>query len=61
MHPNRPSISLKIVHQKECSVSPREDGGSDNPSNLVLLHPNCHKQLHSQKLKIAKPAPTRGL
>jgi RNA-directed DNA polymerase len=42
-------------------IIPREDGGSDNPSNLVLLHPNCHKQLHSQKLKIAKPAPTRGL
>jgi RNA-directed DNA polymerase len=39
----------------------REDGGSDNPSNLVMLHPNCHRQLHSRKLKIAKPAPVKGL
>jgi 5-methylcytosine-specific restriction endonuclease McrA len=22
-------------------------GGSDDVSNLVLLHPNCHRQLHS--------------
>ncbi|EAS1844058.1 HNH endonuclease, partial [Salmonella enterica] len=22
-------------------------GGSDNLENLVLLHPNCHRQLHS--------------
>ncbi|WP_348638936.1 HNH endonuclease [Lacimicrobium sp. SS2-24] len=22
-------------------------GGSDKLSNLVLLHPNCHRQLHA--------------
>ncbi len=42
-------------------IHERGDGGSDNSSNLVLLHPNCHRRLHSQKLKIAKPAPVRGL
>ena len=26
----------------------RVDGGSDNLSNLEMLHMNCHKQLHSQ-------------
>ncbi|WP_247686910.1 HNH endonuclease [Pseudoalteromonas luteoviolacea] len=24
----------------------RVKGGSDELSNLVLLHPNCHRQLH---------------
>ncbi|WP_295509365.1 HNH endonuclease [uncultured Pseudoalteromonas sp.] len=27
----------------------RVKGGSDEPDNLVLLHPNCHRQLHSSK------------
>ncbi len=39
----------------------KAEGGKDISSNLVMLHPNCHRQLHSQKLKIAKPAPARGL
>ena len=26
----------------------RVDGGSDNQDNLVLLHPNFHKQVHNQ-------------
>jgi len=25
-------------------------GGEDNCSNLILLHPNCHRQVHCQKL-----------
>ncbi|WP_259399592.1 HNH endonuclease [Pseudoalteromonas sp. SR41-4] len=25
----------------------RVKGGTDEMSNLVLLHPNCHRQLHS--------------
>jgi RNA-directed DNA polymerase len=41
-------------------IVPRAEGGKDNPSNLVMLHPNCHRQLHSRKLKIVKPAPARG-
>lgn len=30
-------------------------GGIDGNSNRVLLHPNCHHQLHSQKLEVKKP------
>ena len=40
---------------------PREDGGKDNLANLVLVHPNGHRQLHCQKLEVVKPAPARGL
>jgi len=35
-------------------------GGKDTLSNLLLLHPNCHRQVHSQKLDVVKPRPTRG-
>jgi RNA-directed DNA polymerase len=30
-------------------------GGTDNLSNLLLLHPNCHRQVHHQKLDVMKP------
>jgi RNA-directed DNA polymerase len=33
----------------------RSHGGSDSTANLVLLHPECHKKTHSQKLVIVKP------
>jgi len=33
----------------------RHKGGSDRDENLVLLHPNCHRQVHSQELKVVKP------
>jgi RNA-directed DNA polymerase len=26
---------------------PRSAGGQDNISNLMLLHPNCHRQMHA--------------
>ncbi|WP_261298988.1 HNH endonuclease [Shewanella holmiensis] len=26
----------------------RGKGGSDEMENLVLLHPNCHRQLHAR-------------
>jgi RNA-directed DNA polymerase len=35
-------------------------GGSDSDENRVLLHPNCHRQLHSQGLTVEKPRPSRG-
>lgn len=35
----------------------RVAGGSDALQNRVLLHPNCHTQVHSQNLKIVKPVP----
>lgn len=32
-------------------IVPRSQGGKDNTSNLELLHPNCHRQHHSQERK----------
>lgn len=32
-------------------------GGSDSLSNRVLLHPNCHAQVHSLGLTVVKPVP----
>ncbi|WP_141056138.1 HNH endonuclease signature motif containing protein, partial [Tepidiphilus succinatimandens] len=29
-------------------VLPKSLGGTDSIFNLQLLHPNCHRQLHSQ-------------
>jgi RNA-directed DNA polymerase len=30
-------------------------GGTDAVENLVLLHPNCHQQVHSQGIPVVKP------
>ncbi len=35
-------------------------GGPDRDENRVLLHPNCHQQVHSQGLYVEKPRPARG-
>lgn len=35
----------------------RVDGGSDKLGNRVLLHPECHAQVHSRTLKVVKPVP----
>lgn len=42
-------------------ILPKVKGGKDNLSNLALMHPNCHRQIHSQRLEVVKPAPARGL
>lgn len=39
----------------------RSHGGTDGNSNRVLLHPNCHKQVHSQGLEVVKPRLKRGV
>lgn len=39
----------------------RTQGGSDSMGNRVLLHPNCHHQLHTRGLHVDKPAPSGGL
>jgi RNA-directed DNA polymerase len=36
-------------------------GGPDAAENRVLLHPNCHQQLHSQGLYVEKPRPAKGV
>ena len=37
----------------------RSKGGTDQVENRVLLHPNCHHQVHSQGLYVEKPRPLR--
>ena len=39
----------------------RVNGGKDGSSNRVLLHPNCHRQVHSQKLEVVKPRSARSV
>jgi len=39
----------------------RVDGGADSAENRALLHPECHRQLHSQHLFVAKPRPSPGV
>lgn len=35
-------------------------GGSDKAENRLLVHPNCHKQIHAKGLSVTKPCPSRG-
>jgi RNA-directed DNA polymerase len=35
----------------------RTHGGADRAENRILLHPNCHAQVHSQGLTVVKPRP----
>ena len=39
----------------------RMKGGPDTLNNLLLLHPNCHKQVHSQTVEVEKLRPKRGV
>jgi RNA-directed DNA polymerase len=39
----------------------RSNGGKDTAENLVLLHPECHRQVHNQKLELVKPCPAKGV
>jgi RNA-directed DNA polymerase len=38
----------------------RTHGGTDRAENRVLLHPNCHAQVHSQGSIVVKPRPPLG-
>ena len=39
----------------------RTHGGKDTIENRVLVHPNCHQQIHSQGLDVGKPRPAKGV
>lgn len=41
-------------------ILPKAQGGPDNFSNLMLLHPNCHRQVHSHGNSDGTPAPVTG-
>lgn len=38
----------------------RSLGGSDSQENRILLHPNCHAQVHNQQLTVKKPRPQKA-
>jgi RNA-directed DNA polymerase len=38
----------------------RTHGGGPDVDNLVLLHPNCHRQVHSERLVVNKAASREG-
>jgi RNA-directed DNA polymerase len=38
----------------------RTHGGTDRAENRVLLHPNCHAQVHNQGAIVVKPRPPSG-
>ena len=35
-------------------------GGTDNAENRILIHPNCHRQVHAKGLTVSKPRPVKG-
>ncbi len=39
----------------------RSKGGGEEADNRVLLHPRCHRQVHSQGLSVMKPRPATGV
>jgi RNA-directed DNA polymerase len=39
----------------------RVHGGGDSVDNLEMVHPACHRQLHSGELSEGKPCPNRGI
>lgn len=34
-------------------------GGTDSAENRVLIHPNCHRQVHAKNLTVSKPRPVK--
>ncbi len=51
----------KITGWHSHHIEWRSKGGSDTAENRVLLHPNCHQQLHSPGLSVEKPRPSKGV
>lgn len=51
----------KITGWHSHHIIHRVHGGADGNSNRVLLHPNCHRQVHSKGLEVVKPRLKRGV
>jgi RNA-directed DNA polymerase len=59
-----PVCKLYITEETEWHnhhLLPKHKGGKSIVSNLVLLHPDCHRKVHSLKLEVVKPALGKGL
>jgi RNA-directed DNA polymerase len=58
-----PVCAQKLSQEKEWNfhhTHQRVHGGGDEPENLVLLHVNCHRQVHNRGWKVSKPRPVKG-
>jgi RNA-directed DNA polymerase len=58
-----PVCGQKLTEEEDWDfhhLRPRIAGGSDERENLVLLHANCHRQVHRQGWKVSKPRPVKG-
>jgi RNA-directed DNA polymerase len=51
---------VEVNDWEQHHIVQRVHGGLDTLDNLVLLHPTCHKQVHSLGLTVLKPSPIRG-
>lgn len=49
----------KITGWNNHHILDRTLGGPDTDENRVLLHPNCHQQVHNQHIPVAKPCPAK--
>jgi RNA-directed DNA polymerase len=49
----------KITGWNNHHIIQRTLGGPDTNENRVLLHPNCHQQIHSQHIPVEKPCPVK--
>jgi RNA-directed DNA polymerase len=56
---HQPITELTAWHNHH--IIRRSSGGSDSGENRVLLHPECHRQVHSLGLKVEKPRPAKGV
>lgn len=59
-----PICKQQITEESEYHVHhriPRCEGGADTLNNLVLLHPNCHRQVHTLNLNVSKLANAKRL
>jgi len=61
---NCPNCDQKITNETGWNIHhilPKSEGGKGNVGNLVLVHPNCHRQIHCRKADVVPLAPARGL
>lgn len=55
---NCPVCACKIIYERKWHthhIKYKCNGGSNHIDNLVMLHPDCHKRVHSQNLTVVKP------
>ncbi|RME81316.1 MAG: HNH endonuclease [Caldilineae bacterium] len=58
-----PVCGEKLTEETEWErhhIVQRVHGGPDTADNLVLLHPTCHRQVHSLGLTVLSSRPIKG-